>query len=115
MSIVYIVQEPFKLMVDKETQSQTAISQFNITPAEKYGELCVLFNPGPVALHPSGVIKTLENGLQHYSDTDFIVPIGDPVLIGVVTAIAAGYNNGRVKFLRWDKRAHKYTVLTYNV
>jgi hypothetical protein len=47
-----------------------------------------------------------------FTDDDFVVAIGDPVVIAVFTHAAAMVNSGRVKVLKWDRlpcvRCNKY-------
>jgi hypothetical protein len=34
--------------------------------------------------------------------------IGDPAAMSIAAAIASQYNNGKFRFLKWDKREMKY-------
>ncbi len=47
-----------------------------------------------------------------FTDDDFVVAIGDPVVIAIFTHIAAEHNGGRVRVLKWDRlpcgRCNKY-------
>lgn len=115
MSKVYVVQTPMRIVVDKITRETKAVSMFDIKPALKFGEIQIILGPGEMALFPEKAVKIIEKELINYNDNDYIIPIGDPVLIGAATAVAAAYNDGHVRFLRWDKHVKAYTVLDYNL
>jgi hypothetical protein len=94
MAIVYVTQEQRK---------------FNISPAMEFGEIKTLLPPGLEVYHSGGqVAERLKIALQHYSDEDYLLLIGDPVTIGITVAVAGWWNNGKVKLLRWDRQERKY-------
>lgn len=96
-STVYIVQKP-----DEKK---------NITSALDYGEFQFLLSESTnntLLWTPQEVVSTLQTKLRNFNDNDYLLPIGDPVVIGMSTAIAADYNDGRVRFLKWDNREYKY-------
>lgn len=85
----------------------------DVTPACVYGELRVLFqsNVG-IAVQP--YVAKLRHELRDFSDDDYLLLVGDPVLIGLCTAIASEMNRGHVRMLRWDKRARDYIEIKVN-
>lgn len=80
----------------------------NLLPAKEFGELSVLLGPNQLVLDTSFAIGELKEKLFTFSDKDYLLPIGDPVAIGLATAFAASYNKGRVKFLKWDRQEQRY-------
>lgn len=80
----------------------------NLLPATKYGEIDVLLPPGQIAFSSQPVIFALNHKLQFFQDMDYLLLIGDPVLIGLASSIAAKFNNGKVKYLKWDKQEKTY-------
>ena len=94
--IVYIVQSPD--------------SKKNIISAQDYGDFSfILDDKTPnITWYPDEVVRTIRQALSELNDKDFLLPIGDPTTIGICTAVAADYNCGRVKFLKWDNREFKY-------
>lgn len=80
----------------------------SLTEAAAYGELEVLFHGKDVGIALSPIVAQFKNLLRHYDDTDYILPVGDPVLIGIACAIAAKENRGQIKLLRWDRQTRNY-------
>lgn len=98
---VYVVQE---------------VSGRDIVGAMKYGELQALLPPGnQVVLSSQPVVRSLIRSLKNFSDDDYLLCMGDPTAIGIATAVAARYNRGRIKFLKWDKREHTYYPVQVDV
>lgn len=101
---VYVVQEPMRR--DRDTGDMVPL--FDLTPAAEYGDLVFVFPPGRVSLSTQPMVWRARQALQGYCDEDFILPVGDPVAIGVVAACAADVNRGRLRFLKWDRRLRGY-------
>lgn len=74
---------------------------FDLSPARVFGEIEYLLGPGVSPFKPEPIIKELEAKLHNFSDEDFLLLIGNPILIGLATAVAADVN-GRVRFLQWS-------------
>ena len=103
---VYVVQEPLK---------RDGTPVFDISPALEYGPIKVLLSHGPVSLSPQPMVANLRAELQHFSDDDYLVAIGDPTAIGIATSIAAEMNRGRVAMLKWDRNLSRYVEVRFNV
>lgn len=97
---VYVVQESPK---------------FNILPATEYGELDVLLPPGQITLATVPVVQNLKAKLRKYTDDDYLLAIGDPTAIGLAVAVAAKFNGGRVKMLKWDRQEHRYYAIQADI
>lgn len=54
-------------------------------------------------------IKKLTMHLSEMREGDFILPIGDPIMIGLATHIALHFGEGSVNILRWVREAYRYT------
>lgn len=100
MPKVYVVQEQY----DK-----------NVVPAQRYGQLEFLLPQGAVVISTGPSIFRLNQKLQHYTYEDYILPIGDPVAIGLAVAIAARVTDGKVKLLRWDRQERIYIPIDANI
>jgi len=84
-------------------------SQHNISPAMAYGQIETILPPNAqIAFSIAPTIRRIKRKLENFCDEDYLVCIGDPTAIGVVSAIAAALNNGRYKCLKWDKYEKKY-------
>jgi len=95
MKTVYIVQKP-----DEKK---------NILSAKDFGEFKFVF-PEKLNLmwKPEETVSIAKKELRYFNDQDHLLLIGDPALIGICTAVAADYNRGKVRFLKWDNREFKY-------
>lgn len=101
---VYVVQDPRRY--DKATGKYTRV--FNITPAKEYGELVYLLTPTAAPWNTDSVIFDLWERLGSFGDDDYLLMIGNPILIGWATAIASEVNNGKVAALQWNGKERKY-------
>src|SRR5262245_28549877 len=111
MSRVFVVQQPAKLNRDGEWKPI-----FDIRPARMFGRLVfVTLRPGNIYLDTlPTIVAHMRNVLGDYGDDDFILPTGEPVAIAAACAIAAQANEGRLKLLKWDRRAKSYQVVQIN-
>lgn len=84
-------------------------NQHNISPAMQYGAIETILPPNAqIAFSIAPTIRRIKRKLEKFSDDDYLLFIGDPTAIGVVSAVAASINNGRYKCLKWDKFEKKY-------
>jgi len=110
MATVFVVQEA--------TRRDEATGQFvpvDISPAAEYGDIEILFPNSRALLTPWPHIEAARRKLCHFSDDDYLLPIGDMVNIMVAGALAAEFNRGRLKVLRWDGRINRYIPLVLNI
>ena len=87
----------------------------DISPAEEHGELRYLLTPTASPFNPDNIIHELHDGLRDFSDGDHLLLVGNPILIGWATAIAADYNEGRVSVLQWSGKDKRYIVVSAQV
>ncbi len=84
----------------------------NVIPAAKFGELVTIFDAHKqVMLSPAPATNAINHALRNFSDDDYLLLIGDPVLVGVCCSVAAKFNSGRMKLLKWDRQEHRYYVI----
>jgi len=84
-------------------------SQHNISPAMSYGDIETILPPNAqIAFSITPTVRRIKRKLEKFSDEDYLLFIGDPTAIGIVSAIAASINHGRYKCLKWDKFEKKY-------
>lgn len=104
---VYVVQNQKHL----NDRSGALEPKFDLSTAAKYGPLVDLLSPTARPFSPAHVIGVLREKLGAFSDTDYLLLIGNPALIGFTVAIAAEANEGRVKLLQWDGRKKEYVPI----
>ena len=99
--MVYVVQEQYGK---------------NVLPASKYGKIIFLLKEGSQVTFSAGyVTEVLRSKLDTFCDQDYLLLIGDPVAIGIAVAMAAHWNQGRVKMLKWDKQKFEYYPVSINL
>jgi hypothetical protein len=64
-----------------------------------------------ITLSPAPVLRMFKSILKNYSDSDYILTMGDPVAIAIASIVASDVNNGVVNILKWDRENRAY----YNV
>ncbi len=100
MGKVYVVQE---------------VKNRDYSPALKYGELALLLPDGNITMSTQPTVRRLRKLLKDFNDDDFLLLSGDPVAIGLATAVAADMNHGRVKMLKWENREFLYYNLQADI
>lgn len=109
MSVVYVVTEP----ITYKDGIQTPL--FDVTPAREFGELKTLTEHNQSMSASVPMVRMLREKMKDFCDADYILPVGDPVIIGTVCAIAADMNAGYYQMLKWNKRLRSYEVFKINV
>ena len=87
----------------------------DLTPAAEYGDLEILLPNSQSLFSTVQTVRVLREKLKNFTDEDYILPVGDPVLMSTVAMVAGDINNGKVNFLKWDKLVRKYLVITVDV
>lgn len=90
--------------------------QHDISGAMRFGEVVPLLPAAAqVAFSTVPVIRTLRRKLLRMRPDDYLLLTGDPVIIGLCCAIAAQYNGGVYRVLKWDKRERLYIPITLDI
>lgn len=88
----------------------------NILPAQKYGEIKTLFAPDfQVGLSAGQTAQRLMAKMSRFTKDDYLLLIGDPVIIGIATAVASHWANGKVQLLKWDRHEHMYYPVSFDL
>jgi len=81
----------------------------DILPAAQWGEITSLATPfDQITVNPGRFVAHIKRKLKRFDDDDWLLAMGDPAIIGIAFAIAAGANSGRVNMLKWDKMERQY-------
>ena len=84
-------------------------SQHNISSALDFGNIVTILPPNAqVAFSVTPTIRRACRVLEDFGEEDYLLFIGDPAAMAIVSVIAAQKNNGRFKCLKWDKRERRY-------
>lgn len=104
MSKVYIVQDTKWV----DPKDGTLKPKFDFSPAAEHGEPTFLLGSNASPFNLQSVLPELHERLKTFSDDDFLLLVGNPVLLGLAVAIAADYNDGNVNMLQWSGAKHCY-------
>ena len=78
-------------------------------PARKFGKLVALLpNEAQVVLSAAPTIRKLRRGLKDFTQEDFLLLSGDPLIMGLAIWIALDNSQGKCSFLKWDKIERDY-------
>jgi hypothetical protein len=105
MKKVYIICEPTRF------QNGVEVKSVDLTPTTLWGEPVVLLPNMQSLISPESTVATLREKLATFDDSDFLVPIGDPVLMCLAATVASDVNNGRVAYLKWDRKLSAYVPI----
>ena len=106
---VFVVTEPITY------KEGVPVPLFDISPAMKFGDIEILTKHNQdISVSVLSMIPMLRDKLKNFNDEDYILPVGDPVTIAAVAAIAADINGGYFKMLKWHKGQRKYVVIEIN-
>jgi hypothetical protein len=85
----------------------------DISDCERFGTPYILFeNPRQIEVNSLPFIFTVEKKLKGMTSKDYLLLMGDPVLIGIVCAVAAKITNNNFKVLKWDRESAIYIPIT---
>lgn len=88
----------------------------DLSSAERFGDVETLVKSDRDAiLSIAPVVRQLSRRLANFDDADYILLVGDPVAVGVVSSIALTANKGRAKFLKWDRNQQTYFSIQVDV
>jgi len=60
-------------------------------------------------------VQKMRKNLQDFVKEDYLLAVGDPVIIGISTAIVNDVTNGQFNMLKWDKREYRYYPLEVDI
>lgn len=108
---VFVVQDQRRY--NRDTGDYEAA--FDLSPAEEYGQLSYLLTPTAAPWSPETVLPELWTALGSFGDGDHLLLVGNPILIGWATAVAADANEGRVGLLQWHGKDRRYIAVSAQV
>lgn len=86
----------------------------NLQPATRFGELVTLLPYKQIITNSKEYIEAVRKRLSDFyfdGDTDFVLLIGDPVAIAIVSAVISESWES-FKVLKWDKQRIEYIPIT---
>lgn len=101
---VYVVQNQMRY----DRNQGKLVPKFDLNPALEFGNLHYLLSPTAKPFEPAPIIRELHEKLSTYSDDDYLLLIGNPMVMSWAVAVAAEYNEGYVTTLQWSGRDNRY-------
>jgi hypothetical protein len=53
----------------------------------------------------------MKKNLQDFRKHDYLLAVGDPVIIGISTSMVSKATNGKYNMLKWDRQEKRYYPL----
>jgi len=103
---VYVIQNQMRF----DHKEKELVPRFDLTSANEYGEIEFLLSPSAAPFNSEGVHSELSEKLAQFTVDDHLLLVGNPVLIGMASALAADAA-GTVNFLQWSGKDQKYIVI----
>lgn len=100
---VFAVQSP------RQRVGNEIVPKYDLSPAMAYGEIVELLSPTAKPFNPAPLVEELYIKLEKFSSADYIICIGNPILLSMAVTIAADINNGKVRLLQWHGHRNEYT------
>ncbi len=106
-SLVYVVHRPSRF-----DDRRCRMVPLNLKPAERFGNLKVIF-PG-VHLPPQGEAAApgLIAGLRDFRPHDYLLVAGDMDLLVWAAMLATRASKAKLRLLKWDRQRGEYDVRT---
>lgn len=99
---VYVTQIPSRM------EGGAWVPKVDITPARKFGAIEIMMPAGYFYVDERSFGK-LNVALADFKTGDFLLPMGDPVLMTVAAAIL-GSRREPFNVLKWDRKSSEYYV-----
>lgn len=103
MAIVFVTQIPSR------REKNSWIPTIDISPATEFGEVEILLPSGMNYNSSDDIYNPLVDKLREFDfGNDFLLPMGDPVIISCSIAILARASPDPFMALKWDRVSHRY-------
>lgn len=103
---VYVPSVPLRY----DLVTGTKVPSVDLNPASAYGELVTVVDGFVSADGLNDAIRTAQTYSALIRPEDYVLVVGDVVIVSVVIATAIT-RNGVIKVLRWDKDQRTYDVI----
>ena len=89
--------------------------RIDISPAMQYGDIRVILPPGDTNFSYEFTSQKIRDSLEDAKANDFLLLTGDPVAIGIATALMYAKDIGPLRFLKWLPRELRYLPITVDL
>jgi len=99
---VYVIQQP--------------APNINILSASDFGYLVICLPNRDQAIYSTApYVQKMTKNLQNIRKEDYLLAVGDPIIITLSGIIASDKTNGQFNMLKWDKREYRYYPLDFDM
>ena len=99
---VYVIQQP--------------APNINILSASDFGYLVICLPNRDQAIYSTApYVQKMTKNLRDIRKEDYLLAVGDPVIIMLSGIIANDNTNGQFNVLKWDKREYRYYPLDFDM
>lgn len=104
--MIYATQMPHVMgtrgLEPKHPELADPTSMLRVSMDRQFGSLIWVLSPSAAPWTP-GVMDTLREGLKSYSKDDYLLCLGNPILLSMMTVFAAENADTHLRFLQWSK------------
>ena len=100
------INEPIVYVVE-------SISSRDLSDAKRYGKLQAVFTNTKKPYDTQFLMNKARTHLEHFTERDFLLFIGDPMLGAVCMSIASEVSPS-INCLSWDRQRFEYTATTWH-
>jgi aspartyl/asparaginyl beta-hydroxylase (cupin superfamily) len=99
---VYVIQQP--------------APNINILSASDFGYLVICLPNRDQAIYSTApYVQKMTKNLRDIRKGDYLLAVGDPIIITLSGIIANDNTNGQFNMLKWDKREYRYYPLDFDI
>ena len=99
---VYVIQQP--------------APNINILSASDFGYLVICLPNRDQAIYSTApYVQKMTKNLRDIRKEDYLLAVGDPIIITLSGIIANDNTNGQFNMLKWDKREYRYYPLDFDI
>ena len=91
---------------------QSEQGRLDFRAAKRFGELSFVLGPTDSIFRIDDSLLKLTQRLSAFTKDDYLLPGGNPGLIGIATAIVADQTEGQFKMLQWLGREREYIPIS---
>jgi hypothetical protein len=87
----------------------TEDTRHNLAHAMEFGDIVILEREDfPQFRNGQEVVDRMRRALSDFTTSDYLLVVGDPILMGLAFAILKGFGFNSIRVLKWDRQATRY-------
>lgn len=98
-------------------------TRMDLRPAQAFGDIQFIVPKDVSVFRTKDLVRVIEDGLSDFDYDDYLIPVGNPTIIGMVFAVLAQSHikpseySGLIEFnvLHWTARERQYVPLKFSL